>query len=105
MTIAIESGFFFTAQPAVDLYFSDENVLNNFENLLLADSPWEVVGDQMNLDSTEHSYNAHRQRVLYILVLENFTKCLAPRWSTHIIAPHPPFIFDRAIDHACSGYF
>jgi hypothetical protein len=96
MTIAIESGFFFTAQPAVDLYFSDENVLNNFENLLLADSPWEVVGDQMNLDSTEHSYNAHRQRVLYSFrQLENLYEMPGPKMVfAHIIAPHPPFIFD-----------
>ena len=96
MTIAFESGFFFTAQPAVDLYFSDGNVLNNFENLLLADSPWEVVGDQMNLDSTEHSYNAHRQRVLYSFrQLENLYKMPGPKMVfAHIISPHPPFIFD-----------
>jgi hypothetical protein len=64
-TVAIESGFFFTSQPDVDVFYSRGNDLNVFENLLLSNSPWEVVSDELDLEPPAESYEAHRRRVLY----------------------------------------
>jgi hypothetical protein len=96
LTLAIESGFYFTEHPGTDIYLTNSGVLNNFENLLLSDSPWQVVSDRLNLTPTEHSYKAHRQRVLYSFrQLGNLYKMHGPKIVfAHIISPHPPFIFD-----------
>ncbi len=95
-TVAIESGFYFTEHPGTDIYLSNKDVLNNFEDLLLAGSPWQIIADQLNLGPVEQSYKAHRQRVLYSFQqLGNLYKMPGPKIVfAHIISPHPPFVFD-----------
>lgn len=95
-TVAIESGFFFTNQPDVDVYYSRGNDLNVFENLLLSSSPWEVVSDQLGLEPPAESYEAQRRRVLYSFRrLETLARTPGPKFVfAHIISPHPPFVFD-----------
>ena len=96
LTVAIESGFYFTEHPGTDIYLSSKDALNNFEDLLLVGSPWQVIADQLNLGPVEQSYKAHRQRVLYSFEqLGNLYKMPGPKIVfTHIISPHPPFVFD-----------
>jgi hypothetical protein len=95
-TVAIESGFLFTNDPYVDVYLSSSKGLNEFESLLLADSPIEVIGDELHLEPLGFSYAAHRQRVLYSFKeLADLPKKPGPKVVfTHIISPHPPFVFD-----------
>jgi hypothetical protein len=96
-TIAIKSGFFFTDHPQVDLYLEPGVKLNEIESLLLSDSPMDVLAKAMNLTLSEHSYVAHRQRVLYSFEqLKILYQIPEPKFVlAHIISPHPPFVFDR----------
>jgi len=95
-TVAFESGFYFTEHPDVDVYLSSDNNLNDFESLLLADSPANVLLERLNLQPPKYSYEAHRQQVLYSFgKLANLPKLPGPKIVfAHIISPHPPFVFD-----------
>ncbi len=108
-TIAIESGFFFTDHPEVDVYLERGTKLNKFESLLLAYSPVDVLAKELDLEPSEYSFKAHRQRVLFSFEkLEMLYKMTGPKFVfAHIISPHPPFVFDRSgrpIDPAGSYY-
>lgn len=97
-TVAIESGYFFTDHPEVDVYLTHSIGQNEFESLLLADSPIDVLADDLNLEPSEHSYEAHRQRVLYSFEkLGMLHRMKGPKFVfAHIISPHPPFVFDQS---------
>lgn len=103
-TVAIESGFYFTSQPEVDVYYSQESDVNPFERLLISGSPLDALSDELGLDPPPvESYAAHRERVLYSLdKLESVARTPGPKIVfAHIITPHPPFVFDpdgRPID-------
>lgn len=96
-TVAIESGYFFTDHPEVDDYLTRGIGTNEFENLLLADSPLDVFADELNLRPAELSYAAHRQRVRFSFdTLRALPHMAGPKFVfAHIITPHPPFIFDQ----------
>jgi hypothetical protein len=95
-TIALESGFFFTENPQVDLYLEEDGGLNEFESMLVADSPLEVVADDLNLEIPDYSHEAHRERVLYSFEqLRALPEVAGPKFIfAHILTPHPPFVFD-----------
>jgi hypothetical protein len=95
-TVALGSGFFFTNHPNVDIYFSSDIELNEFESLLLADSPIEILAYELNLQPTGLSYATHRRHVLYSFEkLAELYKMPGPKIIfAHIVSPHPPFIFD-----------
>ena len=97
-TVAIESGYFFTDHPEVDLYLTRGIGTNEFENLLLADSPLDVFADELNLRPSELSYTAHRQRVRFSFdTLAALHHMIGPKFVfAHIISPHPPFVFDKS---------
>lgn len=96
-TVAFKSGFFFTDHPHVDLYLEPGVKLNEIESLLLSDSPMDVLAKELNQTLSEHSYAAHRQRVLYSFEqLKTLYQIPEPKFVlAHIISPHPPFVFDR----------
>lgn len=95
-TIAFETGFTFTDHPQVDLYLSSGSPLNNFENLLLADSPLESLSEAIYQKPSAHSYEGHRERVLFAFEqLRSIPEMPGPKMVfAHIISPHPPFVFD-----------
>lgn len=97
-TVALESGFFFTDHPQVDIYLSPGIGTNEFESLLLADSPMDVLASELSLQPSEYSYAAHRQRVLFSFgKLGMLYKLPGPKFVfAHIISPHPPFVFDQS---------
>ena len=97
-TVSIESGFYFTNDPDVDVYLARGIGANEFESLLLADSPVDVLSTELNLEPSELSYEAHRRRVLYSFEkLGNLYKMNGPKFVfAHIISPHPPFVFDQS---------
>lgn len=96
-TVAIESGFYFTDHPEVDIFLARSIGTNEFEDLLLADSPVDVLSSELNLEPPENSYAAHRQRVLYSFKeLGKLPQMTGPKFVfAHIISPHPPFVFDK----------
>jgi hypothetical protein len=96
-TIAIESGFFYTDHPDVDLFLERGIHPTEFESLLLVDSPVDVLAEELNLEPSEQSYEAHRERVLYSFdMLAELSDMPGPKIVfTHIISPHPPFVFNQ----------
>lgn len=102
-TVAFESGFYFTERPDVDVYLTSDNNLNDFESLLLADSPVDVLLERLHYQAPKYSYAAHRQQVLYSFEkLAKLYKMPGPKIVfAHIVSPHPPFVFDangRAVE-------
>jgi hypothetical protein len=95
-TIAFESGFFFTDHPDVDLYLSGGNWLNEFESLLLADTPLGMLMEQQTLVKQRQGYPAHRDRILFAFEqLGELAAQPGPKFIfAHILSPHPPFVFD-----------
>lgn len=90
-TVAFESGFYFTNHPQVDLHLSHSGGLNEFESLLLADSPLELLSGE----ASEFSYPAHRERVTFTFEeLAKLPERPGPKFVfAHILSPHPPFVF------------
>ena len=95
-TIAFETGFSFTEDTQVDLYLSSGPPFNNFESLVLADSPLDWLPEAIYQKPAAHSYEGHRERVLFTFEqLRSIPKMPGPKMVfAHIISPHPPFIFD-----------
>ena len=98
LTMAFESGFFFTEHLAVDTFLAHGIGANEFESLLLADSPVEVLAQKLNAEVSEYNYAAHRQRVLYSFKkLGELPRLPGPKFIfAHIVSPHPPFVFDQS---------
>lgn len=95
-TMAFQTGFYFTNHPDVDVYFSAGSGLNEFENLLSAGTPLDLLANQLDLKPSDQSYPAHRQRVLSDFEkLTQIPRISGPKFVfAHIISPHPPFVFD-----------
>lgn len=94
--VAFETGFFFTNYPRADVYLSAGSELNEFEGLLLADTPVDMLLVKLVVEPPERSYAAHRQRVLYTFEqLQELPEMRGPKLIfAHIVSPHPPFVFD-----------
>ena len=95
-TIAFETGFSFTEDTQVDTYLSNGPPFNNFESLLLADSPLDWLPKAIYQKPDAHSYEGHRERVLFTFEqLRSIPRMPGPKMVfAHIISPHPPFVFD-----------
>jgi hypothetical protein len=94
-TVAIESGFYFTNHFNTDVRLSSGTALSEFESLLLADTPWIVLMDALNLTTDGNSPQGHRKRVLDAFEhLMDLPKMAGPKFVVaHIVSPHPPFVF------------
>ena len=93
---AFETGFFFTNYPDADIFLSFGTDLNEFEGLLLAGTPLDLLLEKLDLEPQERSYEAHRARVHYSFdKLAELPGLSGPKFVfAHIISPHPPFVFD-----------
>jgi hypothetical protein len=97
-TVSFEGELSYTQIKNSDVYLSTFLPLNNFETLLLIDSPLEPLSNTFNLGLPLHTYKAHRQRTLFQLeMLKDIpVKIPSPKIVyAHIVAPHPPFIFNQ----------
>ncbi|MFW9770138.1 MAG: sulfatase-like hydrolase/transferase, partial [Candidatus Thorarchaeota archaeon] len=97
-SVSIETGFSYTDHLDVDTYLERGIGPNEFESLLLADSPVDVLASELKLEPLELSTEAHRQRVLFSFEkLATLYKMTGPKFVfAHIISPHPPFVFNKA---------
>jgi hypothetical protein len=96
-TVAFETGFNFTNHLNVDTILSSEPGLNEFEDLVLAETPlWGAV-KALGWAPPENRYEAHRKRVLETFEqLSQLPGRPGPKFVfAHIITPHPPFVFDE----------
>ncbi len=81
-----------------DVYLSNFLPLNDFESLLMVDTPMELLSDTVDLKIPIQTYKAHRQRTLYQLDTLKEIPATIPGSKivyAHIMVPHPPFVFDR----------
>lgn len=94
-SVAFETGFYFTNHPDVDIFLSAYSKLNEFESVLLQDSPVGYLVDGLNGPVSEDDYQRHRDRVRYTFnQLANLPKMSGPKIVfAHIVSPHPPFVF------------
>jgi hypothetical protein len=98
-TITFSSGYYFTEERDSDLYLTPYNdiSLNEFEQLCLSITAFSMVIEPLRLDISVPSFDTHRTRIRY--AFENLARIPdvnGPKFVfIHILAPHPPFVFDR----------
>jgi hypothetical protein len=95
-TVTFETGFSFTDNKEADLYLYNETGLNEFESLLVAGAPLEQLFERFDFEPPEYSYPAHSRRILFTFEqLRKLPSKPGPKFIfAHILAPHPPFLFD-----------
>jgi hypothetical protein len=97
-TVAMSSGYFHTEMRKSDVYLSRFKVnINDFEQLLLASSIFDIAGKSGILDLPTFGYDTHRKTILYQLEqLKEVPEISGPKFVfAHLVLPHPPFIFDQ----------
>jgi hypothetical protein len=97
-TVSISTNWSITDNPTTDFYFqSYPVVLSDFEGFLFNHTPLRYLGPALDRFVASPSFTTHRQTILYnIETLMHLDQVPAPRFIVaHIIAPHPPFVFDR----------
>jgi hypothetical protein len=97
-TVSFEGALHYTEIRSSDVYLSSFLPLNDFETLLLVDSPLEPLSNLVDLKIPVQTYKTHRQRTLYQLeTLKKIpTDIPGPKIIyAHLMVPHPPFVFDQ----------
>jgi hypothetical protein len=97
-TVSFEGETDYTEIQSSDVYFSNFLPINRFEGLLLADSPLEPLSDTFDLALPIPTYKNHRQRIHYEFETLKEIPISIPGPKivyAHILAPHPPFVFDQ----------
>ena len=97
-TVSFEGDLIYTQIKKSDVNLSKFLPTNKFENLLLTDSPFEAISNVFDLGLPIPNYETHRSRIRYELdtLHEIPTSIPGPKIVyTHIMAPHPPFVFDQ----------
>lgn len=93
-TVAFGSGFQYTELKGSDIYLNPIRSLSEYQNLLVGSTPIPVILEKLQIRSLADTY---RNRTLYTF---DHLPDYAPRNDqsfifAHIIAPHPPFVFDE----------
>jgi hypothetical protein len=97
-TIAFSTGVLLSEMPDADLYLSRyDDAISDFERLLLSTSAVQIPVELFDLDTPVRGYHAFRERVLFAFEqLRQLSDATGPKFVfAHVLAPHPPFVFDR----------
>ena len=97
-TVAFQSEANFAEIRNVDVYLSNSLPLNDFETLLLVDTPLEPLSNMLDLGLPILSHKTHRERTLYQLETLKEIPSTLPKPKivyAHMISPHPPFVFHQ----------
>lgn len=98
--IAFSTGFLSTEIADADVYFQSEEIgLNPFESLLVRNSillPIVDISVNLGIRLEYPGYSGHRERISFALdQLPRLSGDPGPKFVfAHIVAPHPPFVFD-----------
>jgi len=76
--------------PYADIYMHYKIDLNEFNNILINTTPFVI------LFGRDLQYKLHRKKILFVLdCMPEIAEIKAPTYVfAHIMAPHPPFVFD-----------
>lgn len=96
--IYFSSGYSGTDAFRPDIKMSAGLLLSEFHNLLISSSAIPALLARLpNSMAADFQFNKHRRRLLYILRYLHQTPAAGPKFVlAHIMAPHPPFVFDAA---------
>ena len=98
-TVSFESELQYSEIRNADVYLSSFLPFNKFESLLLTDSPLDALSKTFHWAFPIPTYDTHAQRIQYELrtLKEIPTSIPGPKIVyAHILAPHPPFVFDQS---------
>ncbi len=97
--VALDSGYDVTQITDADIYLTPNPnpVLNQFEGLLVINSPLVILVNRDWLDVPVVAFGGNRTTVRYSFAqLPTLPATPGPKFVfAHIVAPHPPFILDR----------
>ena len=104
---AATTGWGITDIPSADVYYQpDPVVVNDFESFVLSVSPIGVLTKLLSKFSYIPSYEDHRDLILYNFeVVSDITHRQGAKFIfVHIVAPHPPFVFNASGDSVTPDY-
>lgn len=95
--ISFDIGFQFLNQSEVASFDSPFARLNPLEEMLLANTPLQLIADQVDIGVPIYNYRTHVTRLNNLLAgLKAAPEDPGPIFAyAHVLLPHPPFIFDR----------
>jgi hypothetical protein len=106
-SISIASDWGITDNSTSDIYFRPcQIMLTDFEGFLLNSTPLSVARSFLSNFAFVPSYTSHGNLVNYsFATLADVSSLPGPKFVfAHIIAPHPPFIFDAEGNYLQPGY-
>jgi len=96
-TVVISSGWLFTDIRDADIYQSPyPDAPMYFENFWLGETAFPLINKLIGLNIPLMSYDTHREYISYSLTaLSESANLVGPKLVfAHIMAPHPPFVFN-----------
>jgi hypothetical protein len=108
--VSFATGYPTTEMQEADLYLSPESSgMDAFERLLIQRSmllPVFEFASSINFPLEYPGYRAHRERIQFALEwITNLSKKDEPTFVfAHIVAPHPPFVFDAKGEAVIQGF-
>ena len=107
-SVAIATDWSITNNPTVDKYYSPRSViLNDFESFYLSTTPLVMIKPLLGKFAFVPTFDSHGELILY-----NFDTIASIAYQAgppkfvfaHILAPHPPFVFDAGGAHLQPDY-
>jgi len=93
-TVAFSSGIAWTEMTDADFYLTPTLFLSVFQNLLINMTPLHSISKKL---FNKSQFDLHRDRILFIFEkIQDLPSKTSPKFVfAHIIAPHPPFVFNE----------
>jgi hypothetical protein len=96
-TVSLTSDWGITDNPTADVYYSPKPIVfSDFESYLLSQTPLGMVESLLGRVAFVPSFEAHRELTRFQFeTLADVPSLPGPKFVVaHIVAPHPPFVFD-----------
>lgn len=101
------TGWGITDDPTTDVYYQPQSIIvNDFESFVLSGTPSGFMTPLLDRFSYVPSFEDHRSLILHnFKILESSFNIASPKFVfSHIISPHPPFIFGDDGQPTSVGY-
>lgn len=106
-TVFIASDWHITDNRNAEQYFTPNPIsLNEFEGFMLSATPLKTLVPLIKTFASVPSNDFHRELILYNFnALADISEIPGPKFVfSHIIVPHPPFVFDKFGNHITPNY-